>query len=164
MKKIMSIVLCLAMLFSMASVSAFAVDMDTTSMQVPQTANFSINGQDVEVNIVTSEDQIVPYAEPTDLYYSEDTTILAGGDFSVNVNPTKGRKLRVWLLVKSGNVELKVVRRGLLWYTTEYDQTFGTGDVDVQTVSSCKDATYQVQFWDKTGVYSQVSMLIYETD
>lgn len=162
MKKIISFVVCLAMIFSMTSMTAFAVDVDTTSKQEPQTTKFSIDGQDIEVTVVTSEDQITPYANPTDLYYSEDTYVYANGSFAVNVNPTEGRDLRVWLLVKEGEVELKVVRPGALWYVTEFDETYGTGDRDVETVSNCKDSTYQVQFWDRAGI-SRISMLIYET-
>ena len=147
MRRLISVFICLFMLMSIAPISALAME-----------------EQDIEVMVVSSEDEIVPYANPTNLYYSENTSVMQGSPVGINVTPTKGRSLRVWLLVKSGSVQMKVTRPGLIGYVTEFDKTYGTGDRDVQTVAKCNGNTYQVQFWNKSpDLVSNISMLIYET-
>lgn len=165
MKKIISLVLSLAMVLSMTSVAFAAETADVAVSNGEVTATKMYFGdQEVEVMIATSEDQIVPYANPTNLWYVEHKDLNWGAKVGYNCNVTKGRSLRVWLLVKKGQIEMTVVHPGLVNYVTDFKQTYGTGDRDVETVAKCKDATYQVQFKAVgSEPISSFSILIYET-
>lgn len=167
MRRITSFVLCLAMLMCATPMSAHAMELTPSSsqMNVESVAEASTEGENSDVIIVASEDGITPYANPKDLYYTENAQVLAGVKNVVNVTPTKGRALRVWLKVESGSVELKVVRPGFIGYVTEYDATFGAGARDVEVAGNCNGKTYQIQLIskDSTNGYNTVSMLIYET-
>jgi len=147
MKKIFSVLLSLVMLLGVAPVSAFAAETDTVPVEV--------------ITVTSSDEEIVPYANPTDLVYVENATIPSSvTNTNYDVNPSKGRSLRVW--IKSNNqINVTVRRVGLISYPKEYGQTFGAGERDVETVASCNGGHYIVQISGPAGtVYS---MLIYET-
>lgn len=163
MKKLISMVLCMAMMLCMVSTTAFATEAVDTNVDGAVVSENSTSYQDIDVMIASSEDAIVPYANPTNLYYNENVAIIPGGHFAVNVTPTKGRSLRVWLLVKDGSTQMRVSKPAFIGWSIVYNQTFGVGDRDVETVSSCNGNTYQVQFWNKSNDINNISMLIYET-
>ena len=140
MRKVISVVLCIVMLLCMTPTTAFAM--------TPTDVYFT--------DSVTNE--------PKDLYYAENVSIVAGGALAVDVTPTKGRALRVWLLNKDTPTQLRVSRPAFIGYSIVFDETYGVGSVDVETVSNCNGGTYQVQVWNKSGeILSNISILIYET-
>ena len=112
-----------------------------------------------------SDASIVTQANPTNLYYTEEAHVLEGIPRYVNVTPTKGRSLRVWLLVKEGTVKMKVTRPAFIGYATVFEGTYGTGDRDVEVVPSCNGGLYQIQFTSvsSTEGYNPISVLVYET-
>ena len=144
MKKIASIALGLMMLLTMMPMSIANAAEPTKNM----------------LNSLT-----VTRANPTNLYYVEEAHVLQGIPSYVNVTPTKGRSLRVWLLVKEGTVNMQVFRSGLFGTVTVFEGNYGPGDRDVEVVSNCNGGTYRVQFTSvsSANAYNPISVLIYET-
>lgn len=162
MKKIVSLLLCITMMMCIAPTCAFAMEDGITVEE----SSLPFKNSKVEATLISSEEsQITPRANPKDLYYNGNAQVLAGIPSIVNVTPTKGRALRVWLSVKDGTVEMKVVRPGTIGYVTEFDGTYGTGDRDVETVANCNGGLYQIQLIHKSSSqgYNPISILIYET-
>ena len=145
MKKFFSMLLCLTLLFSTTTMSTFAAEVETFPSD----------------NVANStEAEITPYANPTDLYYGENILFTGGVPLNIGVEPTKGRSLRVWLK-NDTEVNLTVMKPGLIGYSTVYSQNFSAGERDVEVVSSCANSGYVVKI--TAGVGTIISILVYET-
>lgn len=158
MQKVITFLLCIAMLMCIAPVSVFA--QQTTDAPEKESSVFPDVGN-VEDMISPSEGKIVFRANPTNLYYIEEAHILLGIPSYVDVTPTKGRSLRVWILVKEGTVNMNVSQRGSVIFSKNYS----TGDVDDEVVASCNGGTYRLEFnsISSANAYNPISILVYET-
>lgn len=140
MKKFIPLIGCMMLIMSMFTMTAFASDAEAVETSISEN---------------NSNSEIMPYANPTDLYYETNRLLL--GKNPVTVTPTKGRSLRVWVK-NSDTIFIRVYSSGNLIFSEDYYK----GERDIEVVSSCNGNSYVVEFVssDFSVIYST---LIYET-
>lgn len=152
MKKFVSLLCCMAMLFTLCT-SAFAAEPEQTSTSA-----------DVAVVNVLGGSGISPQAESKGLAYIENQQILqTGGVMNFKVTPEKGAHLRIWLKNTEGPVKVNVMYTNIIgtWSNVGDPVTYGVGERDNIFVNSCNGKPYLVQV-AATDLWAIYSMLVYQ--
>lgn len=159
MKRLLSMICCIAMMLTVCAMPALAAE--TTPVPIAQT-------YEVENAI---DGGVSTRATSQGLYYKENA-YLAGSPTSAEglqfeVTPEKGANLRIWLKVESGTaygpMKVTVSEKNFLGiYSTVYTGTFNTGtDTDVLTRSNCNGRSYRIML-QATDLASKYSILVYQ--
>lgn len=146
MKKIVSLLCSLAMVFSMFSVPIYAAEIENTT----------------EATAIEKSSEAIGRATSQGLWYEENKTILAPGVNNMTVQPEKGANLRLWLKNSNGPVRIAVAYTNALGFWVEISDTvYQPGERDVLLVSNCNGKRYQVKL-SPTDLYADYSVLLYQ--
>ena len=143
MKKILAILCCLALVFSLSATPIFAAESSS-----------------FDANAVTIDNSVVSRAATQGLWYQE--SLYFATNVTAVVTPESGSALNLWLN-NSGYVRVTVYKTNVLGtYTSVFSQTFsGSGERDINVVSSCNGKNYLVKF-EPAMDGSVMSALIYQ--
>lgn len=143
MKKILASLCCLALIFSLSAIPTFAAE------------SFTANE-----TVITAQNEISPLAATQGLWYRED--LYFATNVTTVVTPASGAALNLWLK-NSGYIKVTVYKTNALGtYSKVYSNTFsGSGERDVNVVSSCNGKNYLVKF-EPAADGSVMSALLYQ--
>ena len=143
MKKILAILCCLALVFSLSAIPTFA-----TETSDPNTAE------------VATDNSVVSRAATQGLWYREN--LYFATNVTTVVTPESGSALNLWLK-NSGYVKVTVYKTNALGiYSSVFSQTFSSsGERDINVVSSCNGKNYLVKF-EPAMDGSVMSALLYQ--
>ena len=146
MRKLISLLCSLALVFTMISIPAYASE--------TKSANDGVTFEKSSKSILK--------ATSRELWYEENVGITATGVDNMTVQPDKGANLRMWLKNTDGPVRIAVAYTNWLGFWVQISDTvYQPGERDVLLVSNCNGRRYQVKL-SPTDIYAGYSILLYQ--
>lgn len=144
MKKFITLLCCLSLMFSLNCVSVFAAE-ETASPAPVETFQQPINVSDRATSL--------------GLWYKENFFFM--DTMSFTVTPEKGANLNIWM-DNANTVGVVVYKTNMFGgYSQVYKESFGAGDRDVRVETKCNGKPYLVKFVSAIGG-TGMSALVYQ--